>query len=186
MAIYIAAALQDKVASLILCSTTDKQPAAGKKYLTTRITSMKASASEEASSASEADIRAAIPMLYAKENQQKALIDEIVAFETANKYPQSAMSFIRQAQACIDFDASEIVNKIISPALVVTGEEDPYYTPAVAEALAKKLPAGTKVAIIPSAAHMIQIEQPQAVGEKIVEFTQGLKLKPTTSPGSKK
>lgn len=173
MALYIAEALPDKVKSLILCSTAEKQVPAGKAYLEKRIQLMEAGTTDHASTASEQDIRAILPMLYAPANLTPAFSQEIIDFETKNSYPQSAKSFIRQAKACAAHDATNILQNIQAPCLVITGEQDKYYTPAVAANLASKLP-NNQVEVIPNAAHMIQIEQPEILISLIDSFIQNI------------
>jgi pimeloyl-ACP methyl ester carboxylesterase len=170
MAIHIAAKYPDLVKTVTLCNTADKQVEAGVQYLTNRIVLIEAQPSNEATTANPADIIAVMDKLYAPENLlDKAFVEEIITHESSNKYPQSAASFKRQAQACIIHDASNLLAKINCPTLIITGEKDKYYTPELAYGLASKIKSAQAV-IIPNAAHMIQIEQPELLCAEFIKF----------------
>jgi 3-oxoadipate enol-lactonase len=55
------------------------------------------------------------------------------------------------------------------PALVICGEQDPATPPAMAQEIAKSLP-GAKLALIPRAAHLANIEQPEAFNRALDGF----------------
>lgn len=166
----IAAKYPSFVKTLTLCSTSEKQISAGIEYLKTRIRFIESQPTEKATTASREDIIAVMDKLYAADCLfDKQFVEEIITHETSNQYPQSASSFKRQAHACIAHDASHLLNDIHCPALVIIGEHDKYYTPELAHNLASKLKLG-KVKVIPRAAHMIQIEQPELVYSVFNEF----------------
>lgn len=161
MAIHIAAKHPDLVKTLTLCSTAAKQVEAGVQYLRNRIALIDAQPSNEATTANRADIIAVMDKLYALESLlDTSFVEEIITHETSNKYPQSASSFKRQAQACLTHDASTLLDQISCRTLIITGEKDKYYTPELAYDLASKIESSQAV-VIPDAAHMIQIEQPE-------------------------
>ena len=83
---------------------------------------------------------------------------KIIEHEISNPFPQSDESFIRQATACIEHDASNLVEAIKQPTIIITGECDALYTPECINELAGKIKDVT-IEIIPNAAHMIQLEQ---------------------------
>lgn len=160
MAIHIAAKHPELVQSLVLCSTTEKQVETAVGYLNARIKSLDSQPSATATTASEYDVRAVMDKIYSAESlKDKEFVEEIVKHETSNPHPQLAASFKRQAIACILHDASALLREILCPTLVVTGEKDKYYTPAVAEHLASQL-HDAQVVVIPNVGHIIQIEQP--------------------------
>lgn len=170
MAIHIAAKHPELVKTVTLCSTAAKQVEAGVQYLRNRIALIEAQPSGEATTANPADIIAVMDKLYAPENLlDKAFVEEIITHETSNKYPQSASSFKRQAQACLTHDASTLVSQINCPTLIMTGEKDKYYTPELAYELASKIKSAQAV-VIPNAAHMIQIEQPELLCAALNKF----------------
>ncbi|MCE3238719.1 MAG: alpha/beta hydrolase fold protein [Gammaproteobacteria bacterium] len=161
MAIHLAAKHPEIVKTLTLCNTAEKQVAAGIEYLKNRIALIEAQPSDGATTANPDDIIAVMDKIYAPESLlNKAFVEEIIAHESSNKYPQSASSFKRQAQACIKHDASNLLTKINCPTLVITGEKDKFYTSERAYDLASKIKCA-KTVVIPNAAHMIQIEQPE-------------------------
>jgi pimeloyl-ACP methyl ester carboxylesterase len=158
------------IKSLSLCSSAEKQAASGINYLKTRIQLIESAATEKASTASREDVVAVMDKLYAPENLlNQAFVDEIIAHETSNAYPQSALSFKRQAQACLSHDATNVINRIQCPVLIMTGKQDKYYTPLMAKDLSNYFRI-SKIAIISQAAHMIQLEQPNIFYEKINNF----------------
>ncbi|MFN7096174.1 MAG: alpha/beta fold hydrolase [Gammaproteobacteria bacterium] len=170
MAIHLAAKYPHLVKTLVLCSTSEKQVSAGTEYLKNRIRLIDAQPNDNATTASRDNVIAVMDKLYAAESLlSKQFVEEVIAHETSNKYPQSASSFKRQAQACIEHDASHLLNDIRCPTLIITGEKDKYYTPELAHNLASKFENG-KVIIIPNAAHMIQIEQPELVYSAFNDF----------------
>lgn len=64
------------------------------------------------------------------------------------------------------------------PTLVLAGEADTLTTPAQARALADAIP-GAKLAIIPGAAHLPPMEQPEATTARLRDFLVGLGVKPS-------
>ena len=176
MALYIAAALKDQVSHLILCSTAVKQVDAAKVYLQHRIDlvqDQEAASGSGSFSISEASIRKVLPLLYSQAFCKDAgKVQEVVDYECGHPYPQAPDAFRRQAQACVAHDASAILARITAPTLLLTGDQDPYYTPEVAEYAATQLQAAKdEVHVIVGSAHMLQIEQPKAMWEAIQAFT---------------
>jgi pimeloyl-ACP methyl ester carboxylesterase len=170
MAIHLAAKYPDLVKTVTLCSTAAKQVEAGVQYLRDRIALIDAQSSGEATTANCADIIAVMDKLYAPESLlDKAFVEEIITHETSNKYPKSASSFKRQAKACLTHDASTLLDQINCPTLIITGEKDKYYTPELAYDLTSKIKSA-QAAIIPNAAHMIQIEQPELLCAALNKF----------------
>ena len=53
---------------------------------------------------------------------------------------------------------------------VVTGEEDHYAPPDVAEAFARSLPAGTRFEVLRECGHLPMLEQPGAFSRLMTEF----------------
>lgn len=71
--------------------------------------------------------------------------------------------------ACADFDETARVAEIRKPALIVTGEEDKMTPVRLAQFLASAI-SGARLEIIPTAGHMVMLEQPQAVAAALVHF----------------
>jgi 3-oxoadipate enol-lactonase len=59
------------------------------------------------------------------------------------------------------FDFHDDLRRVAAPTLVVVGEEDPVATPETVEALLHGIP-DTRLVSIPGAAHLVNVEQPEA------------------------
>jgi 3-oxoadipate enol-lactonase len=67
---------------------------------------------------------------------------------------------------------ADALSTIRGPVLVVTGSEDPVATPAVATALAAKIP-GAHLQVLVGAAHLSNIEKPHEFKELVADFLDG-------------
>ncbi len=68
-----------------------------------------------------------------------------------------------------DMDFRDELAQIEVPTLVINGEKDPATLPEYGELIASKVP-GAKLAVIPDAAHLSNIEQPDAFTETLTGF----------------
>lgn len=66
-------------------------------------------------------------------------------------------------------DVTDRLKELKLPALVICGEQDPATPPAMARAIQQALP-GAKLALIPQAAHLANIEQPDAFNRALGGF----------------
>jgi 3-oxoadipate enol-lactonase len=66
-------------------------------------------------------------------------------------------------------DVTARLKEIKCPALVICGAEDPATPPAMAREIQQNLP-GAKLALIPQAAHLANIEQPEAFNRALGDF----------------
>jgi 3-oxoadipate enol-lactonase len=66
-------------------------------------------------------------------------------------------------------DVTARLAEIRTPALVICGAEDPATPPAMARTIQQNLP-GAKLALIAQAAHLSNVEQPEAFGRALAEF----------------
>ena len=66
-------------------------------------------------------------------------------------------------------DVTNRLKELELPALVICGEQDPATPPAMAKAIQQALP-GAKLALIPQAAHLANIEQPEAFNRALGGF----------------
>jgi 3-oxoadipate enol-lactonase len=73
------------------------------------------------------------------------------------------------ALAVWDF-RSELIG-ISAPTLVVVGADDPATPPEQAEAIAEGIP-GARLAVIPGAAHLVNVEQPEAFNRAVLDHLQ--------------
>ena len=71
--------------------------------------------------------------------------------------------------ACNQFDVRDLVSQIDKPTIVLTGAEDKMTPPALGEWLSQQIPRA-RFFPIPNAGHMVMLEQPGMVGEKISAF----------------
>ncbi|PWB78257.1 MAG: alpha/beta hydrolase [Candidatus Methylomirabilota bacterium] len=72
-------------------------------------------------------------------------------------------------RACDAFDIMQQVNAITLPTLVICGAEDLMTPPKYADYLHRQI-ADSQLALIPAAGHMVMLEKPEEVGERIKAF----------------
>ncbi|MGZ8210001.1 MAG: 3-oxoadipate enol-lactonase [Burkholderiales bacterium] len=77
--------------------------------------------------------------------------------------------FIGCCQAISRIDVLDRLREIKCPALVIVGDQDHGTPPEMARAIQQNLP-GSKLVVIPSAAHLSNVEQPKAFDDAIVSF----------------
>jgi len=160
MAMYLAANHSALIKTVTLCSTAEKQTLEGINYLKERIQTIDNNVEMKDALPKEADILAVMDKIYAKKTLlNKNFVDEIIQFESSNPYPQPIDAFKRQATACLNHNAEHLLQYINCPVLLLTGEKDKSFPPEVMCKLEAKL-HNTTIKSIPSAAHMIQLEQP--------------------------
>lgn len=68
-----------------------------------------------------------------------------------------------------DMDFRDELKQITVPTLVIIGEKDPATIPEYGELIADNIP-GARAAVIPDAAHLSNIEQPEIYTETMLEF----------------
>jgi len=68
--------------------------------------------------------------------------------------------YVGVAQAIVAFDLSDAIGRIHCPALVVTGDKDEGAPVSMAQSIAQKI-HGAKLEVLPDAAHLSFIEQPE-------------------------
>ncbi|MEN7530012.1 alpha/beta fold hydrolase [Cupriavidus sp. DL-D2] len=68
--------------------------------------------------------------------------------------------FVGVAQAILAFDLAEAIRRIRCPTLVVVGDKDEGAPVSMAQSIAEKIP-GAKLEVLPDAAHLSFIEQPE-------------------------
>ena len=84
---------------------------------------------------------------------------------------KSAAVFERQLHALLTRpDASDVLQHIHIPCLVMTGEHDGWADVAQHRAMADLLPAKTEVCVIPHAGHMLTMEEPAAVAQAFLNW----------------
>jgi 3-oxoadipate enol-lactonase len=81
----------------------------------------------------------------------------------------SVNGYIGCAAAIRDMNLAGVAERISTPTLLIAGAEDPSATPAMMSDLHQRI-SGSKFALLPDAAHIPTMEQPQVVTEIIGSF----------------
>ena len=71
--------------------------------------------------------------------------------------------------ACNQFDMRDRITHITLPTLILCGEKDQLTPPSLSEKLKNAIPESRRD-IIPSAGHMVMIENPKALNKKVLDF----------------
>ena len=100
-------------------------------------------------------------------NQAPELIDQIRRWITRND--PAVYSRIYRVLAEGDSEIVQGLERIGCPTLVMTGEDDPGNTPAMARAMAGLIP-GARLVVLPGFRHMALAESPAAVNEPLRTF----------------
>jgi 3-oxoadipate enol-lactonase len=80
--------------------------------------------------------------------------------------------YARGLEAIGAFDFRDALAQIAVPTLVIAGAEDPATTVADAQFLAERIPAA-RLAVIPGAAHLANVEQPESFNAELVRHLTG-------------
>ena len=72
-------------------------------------------------------------------------------------------------EAIVKLDLLDRLKEISCPALVIVGEDDPGTPPEMARQIHENL-RGSQLVVIPSAAHLSNIEQPEAFNKALTSF----------------
>jgi 3-oxoadipate enol-lactonase len=83
-----------------------------------------------------------------------------------------AETYARGLEAIGAFDFRDDLAQIAVPTLVIAGAEDPATTVVDAEFLAERIP-GARLAVIPGAAHLANVEQPELFNAELVRHLAG-------------
>jgi 3-oxoadipate enol-lactonase/4-carboxymuconolactone decarboxylase len=89
------------------------------------------------------------------------------------------------AVACLairDMDLRPLIGAICCPTLVVAGEDDPAAPIEMAEEIAGLIP-GAEIVVVPEAAHLIAVEQPDAVNTILEAFLDRVAGRQPAAPG---
>ena len=77
--------------------------------------------------------------------------------------------------ACTAFDVTDRLSEIHHPTLIICGAGDKMTPVRYSQQLADNIHDST-LKIVPSAGHMVMLEQPSLVADYLVEFLDGLRL----------
>jgi 3-oxoadipate enol-lactonase len=78
-------------------------------------------------------------------------------------------SYLKSLEASVTQDRAAPMERIAVPTLVVTSDEDRLYSPALARAMARRIP-GAELVEIQGAGHLSNIEQPARFDEAVLAF----------------
>lgn len=95
------------------------------------------------------------------------MVEHLVAMRV--EQPQPAYSFKLQFDSAAAFDAREWVGRIRAPTLVLAGRQDRVVPLEFAERLFRAI-SGARLTVVEDAAHLVFVEQPDAVNRLLLEF----------------
>jgi pimeloyl-ACP methyl ester carboxylesterase len=77
--------------------------------------------------------------------------------------------FLRMLRSAGEHSAADLLPSLDLPALVIAGDKDSFTPPAYAEEMAAALPQG-ELLMVPGGTHVVPIEQPELVRERVLAF----------------
>lgn len=115
--------------------------------------------------------KAILPKLVGKTTMQSraAVVDRVTQLILANEPEGVADALLAMAGRR---DSADLLPGLSCPALVVAGEEDAFIPISEAEALVRSIP-GARLEKIPGAGHLVNLEQPEAFQQVLVNFLGG-------------
>ncbi|TSA15410.1 MAG: 3-oxoadipate enol-lactonase [Betaproteobacteria bacterium] len=146
--------------SLALCDTSSRYPAAAAGVWAERIRTVEAQGMEP--------VVAPTLERWFTEPFRKAR-PEVVEKVAAMIRTTPAPGYIGCSHAIPKLDLTARLHEIRCPSVVIVGKDDPGTPVAMAEEIHQALP-GSKLVIIPSAAHLSNLEQPEAFNRALSEF----------------
>ncbi|MFZ0131199.1 MAG: 3-oxoadipate enol-lactonase [Desulfobacterales bacterium] len=150
----------ERLQSLVLCDTAAVIPPEAQPLWQQRIE--KARAEGMATLAEETLQRWFTPPYLARNPPEVRRIREMIRTTPVE-------GFVGCSQAIRRLDYIDRLGEIRLPTLIVVGEQDPGTPVANSEAIHRRI-AGSRLKIIPSAAHLCNVEQPQAFNRALLEF----------------
>ena len=111
--------------------------------------------------------------------RQKALMDRVGAMIRATP----AAGYAGCCHAIAELDLTDRLSAITMPTCVIVGEDDPGTPVAASRAIHERI-KGSRLEIVPSAAHIANMEQPEAFNRALTSFlaTVGWKRRPARDP----
>ncbi len=98
-------------------------------------------------------------------------VDSFVEKVLSYEYPQPLVGLKRQLEALTKADTTQILTKIKAPTFILAAERDIISPPLQAEALSEGI-SDSDVLVVPSAAHLLPVEQPEFCAKNITHFLQ--------------
>ena len=78
-------------------------------------------------------------------------------------------SYVKTVEASVTQDLAAPIEQIRAPTLVITSEDDRLYPPEIARDMARRIP-GARLAVIPDAGHLSNLEQPERFNDVVLSF----------------
>ena len=101
--------------------------------------------------------------------EQEDLIEAMWRFYLRDDAPMDDRVFARQADACIEHDALERLDRIRVPTLVVCGEGDILTPPVLSRQLASRI-KDSRLVLLPNAGHLIAAELAPRFNRLVIRF----------------
>ena len=90
-------------------------------------------------------------------------------------------SYLKTLEASVAQDLAAPIENIRAPTLVVTGDEDRLYPPALARDMARRIP-GARLAEIEGAGHISNLEQPERFNAAVLDFLRQAQTRADRAP----
>jgi 3-oxoadipate enol-lactonase len=150
----------DRLLSLVLCSTSAYLPPPARPIVQERIDLARR---QGLGALVDSTLERWFTPLYAKENPKKVN-------PVRNQFLATSVDgYIGCSEAISQLNFIEQLSKITLPTLILVGAEDPGTPVAASEAIHERI-RGSKLAILPSASHLGNIEQAEFFNEHLLEF----------------
>ena len=161
---YMAIAAPERVAGLVLVSTTSNMPEQAGPIWDERIASVKANGLEP-------QVEDTIRRWFTKDFREIGgeVIDDIREMIRTTQ----VNGYCGWAVAIRDLALTGHLSKITAPTLVVVGADDPGTPPAMSREIADHVP-GAKLVIIEDASHMLPLQQTDRFLETLIDFIEDL------------
>jgi 3-oxoadipate enol-lactonase len=150
----------ERLASLLLCSTTCRIPAEARPLWQERI---RIAESEGMEPLVEPTIARWLTPHYRSAHPDS--VDRVRSMIRSTAPP----GYSGCCRAIVDFDLAADIHAISLPTLIIAGEADQAMPVAMSRALQERI-VGSELVIIPSASHLSNIEQPEAFSGAVMKF----------------
>ncbi len=158
-----ALAYPERLGKLVLANTTSSYGPEGRSNWQARIRMV-----EQGGLAAIRDMVAARYFSEAFRLKNRAVVEKVMArfVETPGQ------GYLGCCDAIAELDLLEQLPRIAAPTLVIAGELDAGTPPAMSQAIAERIP-GARLAVIPGAAHLSAVENPEAFAAEVERFLAG-------------
>ena len=101
--------------------------------------------------------------------RNEELVKMVIDMMLNYPYPQPLEAYIRQYQACREFDARDRLHKIRAPTMILVGNKDVALPPSYSKELAEKIP-GAKLVVLDGGGHALNFEIPDKFNKAVLNF----------------